>query len=70
MATKWQYLQTAAFFFAMIFVIQVHLNKLECQVKSSPLYLYSAFNKTNCFKATAQYQNKCIKISENSVSLM
>ncbi len=27
------------------------------QVKSSHLYLYSAFNNTNCDKATAQYQN-------------
>ncbi len=35
------------------------------QVKSSHLYLYSAFNNTNCVKVTAQYQNK-----ENSVSLM
>ncbi len=26
------------------------------QVKSSHLYLYSAFNNTNCAKATAQYQ--------------
>ncbi len=33
---------------------------LDCgryQVKSSHLYLYSAFNNTNCDKATAQYQN-------------
>ncbi len=30
---------------------------LVCQVKSSHLYLYSAFNNTNCDKATAQYQN-------------
>ncbi len=29
-----------------------------CQVKSSHLYLYSAFNNTNCVKATAQYQNR------------
>ncbi len=29
----------------------------ESQVKSSHLYLYSAFNNTNCDKATAQYQN-------------
>ncbi len=36
-----------------------------CQVKSSHLYLYSAFNNTNCVNVTAQYQNK-----ENSVSLM
>ncbi len=28
------------------------------QVKSSHLYLYSAFNKTNCVKATAQYKNR------------
>ncbi len=27
------------------------------QVKSSHLYLYSAFNNTNCDKAIAQYQN-------------
>ncbi len=30
---------------------------LSSQVKSSHLYLYSAFNNTNCDKATAQYQN-------------
>ncbi len=30
------------------------------QVKSSHLYLYSAFNNTNCVKATAQYQNRNI----------
>ncbi len=30
---------------------------LKSQVKSSHLYLYSAFNNTNCDKATAQYQN-------------
>ncbi len=30
------------------------------QVKSSHLYLYSAFNNTNCNKATAQYQNRKI----------
>ncbi len=29
-------------------------------VKSSHLYLYSAFNNTNCVKATAQYQNRKI----------
>ncbi len=29
----------------------------KSQVKSSHLYLYSAFNNTNCDKATAQYQN-------------
>ncbi len=28
--------------------------------KSSHLYLYSAFNNTNCVKATAQYQNRNI----------
>ncbi len=27
-------------------------------VKSSHLYLYSAFNNTNCVKVTAQYQNR------------
>ncbi|MGH5062025.1 hypothetical protein ACRFG8_26950, partial [Klebsiella pneumoniae] len=32
-------------------------SKYLCQVKSSHLYLYSAFNNTNCDKATAQYQN-------------
>ncbi len=36
---------------------------MKCQVKSSHLYLYSAFNNTNCDKATAQYQN-----GENSVN--
>ncbi len=30
------------------------------RVKSSHLYLYSAFNITNCVKATAQYQNRKI----------
>ncbi len=29
-------------------------------VKLSKLYLYSAFNNTNCVKATAQYQNRKI----------
>ncbi len=29
-------------------------------VKSSQLYLYNAFNNTNCNKATAQYQNRHI----------
>ncbi len=29
-------------------------------VKSSHLYLYSAFNNTNCVKATAHYQNRKI----------
>ncbi len=33
------------------------LEQHEGQVKSSHLYLYSAFNNTNCDKATAQYQN-------------
>ncbi len=28
--------------------------------ESSHLYLYSAFNNTNCVKATAQYQNRKI----------
>ncbi len=32
-------------------------NPSQHQVKSSHLYLYSAFNDTNCDKATAQYQN-------------
>ncbi len=31
--------------------------RISSQVKSSHLYLYSAFNNTNCDKATAQYQN-------------
>ncbi len=30
------------------------------KVKSSHLYLYRAFNNTNCNKATAQYQNRKI----------
>ncbi len=33
------------------------VKKQQEQVKSSHLYLYSAFNNTNCVKATAQYQN-------------
>ncbi len=36
---------------------QMHKWRHESQVKSSHLYLYSAFNNTNCDKATAQYQN-------------
>ncbi len=32
-------------------------SRLAQRVKSSHLYLYSAFNNTNCDKATAQYQN-------------
>ncbi len=31
--------------------------KERLEVKSSPLYLYSAFNNTNCVKATAQNLN-------------
>ncbi len=31
---------------------------MSSQVKSSHLYLYSAFNNKNCVKATAQYQNR------------
>ncbi len=38
------------------YVLQVK----SSQVKSSHLYLYSAFNNTNCVKATAQYQNRKI----------
>ncbi len=34
------------------------ISKKQAQVKSSHLYLYSAFNNTNCNKATAQYQNR------------
>ncbi len=33
------------------------IEEVFSQVKSSHLYLYSAFNNTNCDKATAQYQN-------------
>ncbi len=33
---------------------------ITCQVKSSHLYLDSAFNNTNCVKATWQYQNRKI----------
>ncbi len=35
-------------------------NEANFQSKSSHLYLYSAFNNTNCNKATAQYQNRKI----------
>ncbi len=35
-------------------------DSLMDEVKSSHLYLYSAFNNTNCVKATAQYQNRKI----------
>ncbi len=34
--------------------------EIKSHVKSSHLYLYSAFNNTNCDKATAQYQNRKI----------
>ncbi len=34
-----------------------YISDAACQVKSSHLYLHSAFNNTNCDKATAQYQN-------------
>ncbi len=36
------------------------LDRCFLQVKSSHLYLYSAFNNANCVKATAQYQNRKI----------
>ncbi len=32
----------------------------QSQVKSSHLYLYSAFNNTDCVNATSQYQNSKI----------
>ncbi len=38
-------------------VSEVTVYNIKGQVKSSHLYLYSAFNNTNCDKATAQYQN-------------
>ncbi len=47
---KWENLHNwwlTKYFFAPLYLI----------VKSSHLYLYSAFNNTNCDKATAQYQN-------------
>ncbi len=40
-----------------VLVAGTHLYESLSQVKSSHLYLYSAFNNTNCDKATAQYQN-------------
>ncbi len=40
-------------YYGLIFLSVYELS----QVKSSHLYLYSAFNNTNCVKATAQYQN-------------
>ncbi len=43
----------------------IHGYRKSSQVKSSHLYLYSAFNNTNCDKATAQYQNgKIVSISK------
>ncbi len=39
---------------------KLRLIGLFSAVKSSHLYLYSAFNNTNCDKATAQYQNRKI----------
>ncbi len=36
--------------FVIIFIRNYNLNTI-CQVKSSHLYLYSAFNNTNCNKA-------------------
>ncbi len=41
----------------LTYLPQVPLQPIDGQVKSSHLYLYSAFNNTNCDKATAQYQN-------------
>ncbi len=39
-------------------VVDVKVGTLSIfKVKSSHLYLYSAFNNTHCVKATAQYQN-------------
>ncbi len=42
--------------YAYCIISKVHISS-NCQVKSSHLYLYSAFNNTNCDKATAQYKN-------------
>ncbi len=39
---------------------QIHKIPVFHQAKSSHLYLFSAFNNTNCVKATAQYQNRNI----------
>ncbi len=33
---------------------------LKAELKTSHLYLYSAFNNTNCVKTTAQYRNRKI----------
>ncbi len=41
----------------MVLLLQTIFYK---EVKSSHFYLYSAFNNTNCVKATAQYQNRKI----------
>jgi len=38
-------------------------------VMSSHLYLYSAFNKTNCNKATAQYQNRKIQYKQIQIKI-
>jgi len=37
-----------------------------CQVKSSQIYLYSAFHNTDCIKSASQYQSKQL----NSVCLL
>ncbi len=50
--TKLVYLKSAKL---ELILYLMHFNCKE--VKSSHLYLYSAFNNTNCDKATAQYQN-------------
>ncbi len=44
----------------IILLISPVLCEAFSQVKSSHIYLYSAFNNTNFVKATAQYQNRKI----------
>jgi len=39
------------------FLIIINVEK-SCQVKSSQIYLYSAFHNTDCIKAASQYQSK------------
>ncbi len=46
-------------FEVMVLHITLYREK-SINVKSSHLYLYNAFNNTNCVKANAQYHNRII----------
>ncbi len=46
--------------FSLVMYHIFHFFKSHLSSSKFPLYLYSAFNNTNCNKATAQYQNRKI----------